>query len=49
MLSSNYIVVGGLIIGYLAIAAITLFVGMVTFELLWMKAHGVKIVRKKRQ
>ena len=48
MLLSQYIMVSGIIIGYLAILGVIAFISYVAVELMLMKARGVKIVRKKR-
>lgn len=48
MLLSQFIMVGGLILGYIGIIGFMAFVGYIAIELMIMKARGVKIVRRKR-
>lgn len=49
MLLSNFIMVTGLIVGYMVMIGVIGFAAYITFELMLMKARGVKIVRRKRR
>lgn len=48
MLLSQFIMVGGLILGYIGIVGFMAFIAYIAVELMIMKARGVKIVRRKR-
>ena len=49
MLLSEFIMVAGLIFGYVLILGIISIISFITIELMIMRARGVKIVRKKRR
>ena len=49
MLFSQFIIVSGLVFGYMLMLGLVGFIAYVAFEIMLMKARGVKIVRKKRR
>lgn len=48
MLLSEFIMVAGLVFGYVLILGIISIISFAAIELIIMKARGVKIVRQKR-